>query len=270
MKVKIYDFAKKAVGETPLDKDIFGLDPRPDLIKRVIEWQLAKAMAGTHAAKTVSQVSGTTRKPFKQKGTGNARQGSLRSVHMRGGGVSHGPQVRSHAFSLPKKIRKLGLKHALSAKYAEGKLLILSQNDIKATKTAALNKALKAFGEGSFFIVDGNELNVNFARSTTNLHHVGLVPQIGANVYDIIRHDYLILTETGLSALEKRLAGVVSDEEEVKSAKTISSKNVAEENIEQKTAPKKKTAAATKATKSSEEKAAPKMKKTTEKDLKNA
>jgi large subunit ribosomal protein L4 len=103
MKVKIFDLDKKAVGEASLDKNIFGLDARPDIIKRVIDWQLAKAMAGTHASKTVSEVSGTTRKPHKQKGTGNARQGSLRSIHMRGGGVGHGPQVRSHEYALPKK-----------------------------------------------------------------------------------------------------------------------------------------------------------------------
>jgi len=244
MKVKIYDFAKKAVGEVPLNEGIFGLDARPDLIKRVIEWQLAKAMAGTHHAKTVSEVSGTTRKPFKQKGTGNARQGSLRSVHMRGGGVSHGPSNRSHAFDLPKKVRSLGLKHALSAKHAEGKLLILSQKNIDISKTAAVSKSLKNFGEGSFFVVDGDERNVNFARASSNLGNVVFVPQIGANVYDIIRHDYLILTENGLESLEKRLTGKVLVES--KSAKTVVAKDVAEKGAEEEAAPKKKAAAKTK------------------------
>lgn len=205
MKVKIYDLNKKAVGDATLDKSVFGLEPRPDIIKRVVEWQLAKAMAGTHAAKTVSEVSGTTRKPFRQKGTGNARAGTLRAVHMRGGGVSHGPQVRSHAFALPKKFRKLGLCHALSAKQAEGKLVIVSKIDTKKPKTSEIAKSLKNFGEGKFFIVDGEKANEHFVKAASNLPGIVTVPQIGANVYDIIKADYLIITQDGLNALEKRL-----------------------------------------------------------------
>jgi large subunit ribosomal protein L4 len=261
MKVKIYDLAKNSVGEVPLDQEIFGLDARPDLIKRVIDWQLAKAMAGTHKVKTVSEVSGTTKKPFKQKGTGNARQGSLRSVQMRGGGIVFGPTVRSHAFDLPKKVRKLGLKHALSAKYAEGKLLVLSQKNASEGKTSAVSNGLKNFGEGSFFIVDGNELNTNFARSTANLFNVVLVPQIGANVYDIIRHDYLVLTEEGLVALEKRLTG--KDTGEAKPVKAVKAK--IEKTTEEKPAPKKKSAAP-----KEEKAAAPKKKAVTGKGATNA
>lgn len=205
MKVKIYNLAKKDVGEVSLDMDIFGLEARPDIIKRVIDWQLAKARAGTHSSKTISDVSGTTKKPFKQKGTGNARQGSLRSVHMRGGGVSHGPVVRSHGFNLPKKVRKLGLKHALSVKYAEGKLLVLDSMQIDSPKTSLVNTGLANFGEGSFFVVDGNEVNENFLKASRNLYNVVIVPQIGANVYDIIRHDYLVVTSAGLEELGARL-----------------------------------------------------------------
>lgn len=205
MKVKIYNLAKKDVGEVSLDMDIFGLEARPDIIKRVIDWQLAKARAGTHSSKTISDVSGTTKKPFKQKGTGNARQGSLRSVHMRGGGVSHGPVVRSHGFDLPKKVRKLGLKHALSVKYAEGKLLVLDSMQIDSPKTSLVNTGLANFGEGSFFVVDGNEVNENFLKASRNLYNVVIVPQIGANVYDIIRHDYLVVTSAGLEELGARL-----------------------------------------------------------------
>lgn len=204
MKVKIYDLNNKAVGDATLDKSVFGLEVRPDIIKRVVEWQLAKAMAGTHASKTVSEVSGTTKKPFRQKGTGNARAGTLRAVHMRGGGVSHGPQVRSHAFDLPKKVRRLGLRHALSAKQAEGKLVVLSNIDSKP-KTSEIAKSLKKFGEGKFFIVDGEKANENFVKAVSNLHNITAVPQIGANVYDIIKADYLVLTQDGLTALEKRL-----------------------------------------------------------------
>ena len=205
MKVKVYNRAKKDVGEVSLDKDIFGLEARPDIIKRVIDWQLAKARSGNHSSKTISDVSGTTKKPFKQKGTGNARQGSLRSIHMRGGGVAHGPVVRSHEFDLPKKVRKLGLMHALSVKYAEGKLFVLDSMSIDSPKTSLVNGALANFGEGNFFVVDGNEVSENFLKASRNLYNVVAVPQIGANVYDIIRHDYLIVTSAGLEALGARL-----------------------------------------------------------------
>jgi len=205
MKTKLYNLAKKDLGEVSLNKDVFGLEARPDIIKRVVDWQLAKARTGNHCSKTISEVSGTTKKPFKQKGTGNARQGSLRSVHMRGGGVSHGPVVRSHEFDLPKKVRKLGLKHALSAKHAEGRLLVLDSLNIESPKTSLINKGFAHFGEGSFFVVDGNDVSKNFLQASRNLYNVVAVPQIGANVYDIIKHDYLIVTSAGLEALEARL-----------------------------------------------------------------
>ena len=205
MKVKIYDLNKKAVGDATLDKSVFGLEARPDIIKRVVDWQMAKAMAGTHSSKTVSDVSGTTKKPFKQKGTGNARAGTLRAIHMRGGGAKHGPQVRSHAFALPKKVRRLGLCHALSAKQAEGKLVLLANIDIKKPKTSEIAKSLKNFGEGKFFIVDGEKASESFVKAVSNLHNIVAVPQIGANVYDIIKADYLVITQDGLTALEKRL-----------------------------------------------------------------
>lgn len=205
MKVKIYDLNKKAVGDASLDKEIFGLEARPDIIKRVVDWQLAKAMAGTHSTKKVSEVSGTTKKPFRQKGTGNARQGSLRSVQMRGGGVAHGPRVRSHAFDLPKKIRQLGMKHALSSKAADGKIIILSNCEMKDSKTTDFAKSMKSFGEGSFLIIDGDKVNENAKKASSNLHNISVLPQIGANVYDIIKYDYLMLTKDAVTALEKRL-----------------------------------------------------------------
>lgn len=205
MKTIVYSLAKESVGELKLNEEIFGLEVRQDLIKLAIDWQLAKARAGTHLTRTISEVSGTTKKPFKQKGTGNARQGSLRSVHMRGGGVSHGPVLRSHATKLPKKVRKLAMCHALSAKLAEGKLVIIESLEVASKKTSDASSMMKNFTGRSFFVVDGPELNQNFALATRNLHNIVTVPQIGANVYDIIKHDIVMLTKDGLNALEARL-----------------------------------------------------------------
>lgn len=205
MKTTIYSLTKESLGELNLNESVFGLEVRQDLIKRAIEWQLAKARAGTHATKTISEVSGTTKKPFKQKGTGNARQGSLRSAQMRGGGVSHGPVVRSHDIKLPKKVRKLAMCHALSIKLAEGKLFIVDNLDLASEKTSALTGVMKNFGSDSFFVVDGSAVNQNFALASRNLFNIVSVPQIGANVYDIIKNDVVILTKDAVSALESRL-----------------------------------------------------------------
>jgi large subunit ribosomal protein L4 len=205
MKTKIYSLAKKPIGDLDLNEEVFGLEVRQDIIKLAIDWQLAKARAGTHLTRTVSEVSGTTKKPFKQKGTGNARQGSLRSAQMRGGGVSHGPVLRSHATALPKKVRKLAMCHALSAKLAEGKLIVLEDLKLPSAKTSAATAAMKNFEGRSFFVVDGPELNKEFALATRNLHNIVTVPQIGANVYDIVKHDVVMLTKDALTALEARL-----------------------------------------------------------------
>ncbi len=205
MKTTIYSLAKKPVGEFALNAEIFGLEVRQDIIKLAVDWQLAKARSGTHLTRTVSEVSGTTKKPFKQKGTGNARQGSLRSAQMRGGGVAHGPVLRSHATALPKKVRKLALCHALSAKLAEGKLFLVEDLKIESAKTSLANDAIKNFEGRSFFVVDGNELNIDFALATRNLHNIVTVPQIGANVYDIVKHDVVMLTKEAVVALEARL-----------------------------------------------------------------
>lgn len=206
MKAKLLNLENEAVGEIDLDNEVFAVDfVREDIIKLVVDWQRAKSMAGTHQTKTVSQVFGTTKKPFKQKGTGNARQGSLRSVQMRGGGVSHGPVTRSHATKLPKKVRKLGLKHALSEKLAEGKLLIVDSLKLHESKTSNLIKLLNNFHGKSYFIVSGDEVDINFSLAVQNIPNTISVPQIGANVYDIIRHDYVLLSQEAVDALEKRL-----------------------------------------------------------------
>lgn len=206
MKTKILSLANEEVGEISLNEDIFAVEfIRDDIIKQVIDWQRAKAMSGNHKTKTVSEVSGTTKKPFKQKGTGNARQGSLRSVQMRGGGVAHGPRVRSHATKLPKKVRKLGLIHALSEKFAEGKLLVIDSLKLDKPKTSALVNILSKFQGKSFFVIDGNEVDINFSLAAKNIYNAVIVPQIGANVYDIIRHEYVLLSQEAVSVLEERL-----------------------------------------------------------------
>ncbi|MFV0251619.1 MAG: 50S ribosomal protein L4 [Rickettsia aeschlimannii] len=206
MKTKILSLANEEVGEISLNEDVFAVEfIRDDIIKQVIDWQRAKAMSGNHKTKTVSEVLGTTKKPFKQKGTGNARQGSLRSVQMRGGGVAHGPRVRSHATKLPKKVRKLGLIHALSEKFAEGKLLVIDSLKLDKPKTSALVNILNKFQGKSFFVIDGNEVDVNFSLAAKNIYNTVIVPQIGANVYDIIRHEYVLLSQEAVSVLEERL-----------------------------------------------------------------
>lgn len=203
--VKLYNLDKEVVGELQLNETIFALQPRADIIKLVIDWQRAKARSGTHKTKTVSEVMGTTKKPFKQKGTGNARQGSLRSVHMRGGGTSHGPVVRDHDTDLPKNVRRLGVMHALSSKFNEGRLIIIDSLTLTEPKTTILAKKLKNFEGKSFFIIDGSNVENNFQLAARNIVNVRVVPQIGANVYDIIKHDYVMLSRDAVTALEERL-----------------------------------------------------------------
>ncbi|MDG1436999.1 MAG: 50S ribosomal protein L4 [Rickettsiaceae bacterium] len=205
MKAELLSLEKKVVGEVALSESIFGLEARVDLIKRVVDWQLAKARSGTHSVKTVGEVSGTTKKPFKQKGTGNARQGNARGVQRRGGGIAHGPQVRSHDIKLQKKVRSLGLKHALSIKLSEGGLHFVDSIEMKSPKTAALVKSLSNFGSGKFFIIDGENVDNNFKLSAASAINTCVVPAIGANVYDIVSSDHVLISKNALSLLEERL-----------------------------------------------------------------
>ncbi len=205
MQTKLYDINKKELGELDLDPEIFGLEVRPDIIKLVIDWQLAKRRAGTQHTKTISEVSGTTKKPHSQKGTGRARQGSLRQVHMRGGAVSHGPRPRSYEYALPKKIRRLGMMHALSTKFEENSLFVVKDIKLKTPKTSDLSEKMLQFGFVSYFLIDDEQVDKNFALACQNLHKVNAVPQIGANVYDIIKHDCVIITESALASLVTRL-----------------------------------------------------------------
>ena len=206
MQVKVISLDNAEVGELDLPDDLFAQAPRPDIMARVVHWQLAKRRAGTHKAKGMGEVSGTTKKPYRQKGTGNARQGSLRAPQFRKGGVVHGPVVRDHGYSLNKKVRRLGLISALSAKAAEGKLVVLESASAGETpKTAAVAKQLKALGWKSALVVDA-AVDEGFGRIVRNLPHVQVLPTIGANVYDILKYDVLAVTRAGVEALKERLA----------------------------------------------------------------
>jgi large subunit ribosomal protein L4 len=206
MKVNVVTLENKAAGELELDAAVFGLEPRKDILARVVEWQRAKARAGTHKTKDRAEVSGPGKKPFKQKGSGNARQGTLRAPHHEGGGRAHGPVVRSHAYSLPKKIRALGLKHALSAKQTEGKLVIVADVNVKEAKTKALVANFTSLGLTKPLIITGAEVNESFAKAARNVKGVDVLPVQGANVYDILRHKELVLTKDAVAALQERLA----------------------------------------------------------------
>ena len=205
MKLSVMTLDNKSAGDIDLADEVFGLPVRQDILARCINWQLSKRRAGTHKAKQIGEIQGTTKKPWKQKGTGRASQGSLRSPQFRGGAVIFGPVVRSHEFSLQKKVRRLALKTALSAKQAEGKLVILDGTGSDGGKTKMLAQRFKALGWGSVLIIGGPVLDENFARAARNLPHVDVLPQQGANVYDIMRRDTLVLTREAIEHLEARL-----------------------------------------------------------------
>ena len=205
MKLAVKTLDNTEAGDIELADEVFGLPIRRDILARMVHWQLAKRRAGTHKTKGISDIQGTTKKPWKQKGTGRARQGSLRSPQFRGGAVIFGPVVRSHEFSLQKKVRRLALKTALSAKQAEGKLVVLEEARLAEAKTRALAERFEKLGWGSVLIIGGAELDENFARAARNLPQVDVLPQQGANVYDILRRDTLVLTRDAVQQLEARL-----------------------------------------------------------------
>ncbi|GFZ98498.1 50S ribosomal protein L4 [Elstera cyanobacteriorum] len=204
MEVKVETLFTGQAGTIDLADEVFALEPRKDILARVIHWQLAKRRAGTHKAKGIKDIAGTTKKPYSQKGTGNARQGSLRSPQFRGGAVIHGPVVRDHGYSLPKKVRALGLRTALSTKQAEGKLIIVDTL-LGADKTKAVADAFAKRGWSSVLFIDGTTVAADFARAARNIKNVDVLPQQGANVYDIIRRDTLVLTRAAVQELEARL-----------------------------------------------------------------
>jgi len=204
MKIDIKTLDNGDAGSAELPDEIFGAEPRRDIMARVVHWQLAKRRSGNHKAKGMGEVSGTTKKPYKQKGTGNARQGSLRSPQFRTGGVVHGPVVRDHGYSLPKKVRRLGLISALSQKQAEGKIVVIDAATA-SVKTKELAARLKVLGWSSALFID-QAVDANFAKASANIHRCDVLPTVGANVYDILQHDLLVLTTAAIEGLRERLA----------------------------------------------------------------
>lgn len=191
-------------GKITLSDGIFGLEARPDLIQRVIKWQLAKRRAGTHKTKGRSEIARTGKKIYKQKGTGGARHGSARAPIFRGGGRSHGPVVRSHEHDLPKKVRALGLKHALSSKAASGSLVVLDQATAATPKTKAVKEQFEKLGFVNVLVISGAEVDVNFGLAARNIPNVDVLPVQGINVYDILRRQLLVLTKDAVDAIEAR------------------------------------------------------------------
>ena len=206
MKTDVIKLDAKKAGSIELSDAIFGLEPRADILHRMVRYQLAKRQAGTHKVKTRSEISYSTKKIYRQKGTGGARHGSRSAPIFRGGGVYKGPTPRSHAHNLTKKFRALGLKHALSAKVAAGELVILDDAVLKEGKTKELASVIKDLGWKRALVIDGAEVNENFARAARNIDGLDVLPSAGANVYDILRRDTLVLTKAAVEALEARLS----------------------------------------------------------------
>jgi large subunit ribosomal protein L4 len=204
VKTKVLNLDSKSTSEIELKDDIFGLEPRADLIQRVVVWQLAKRRAGTHKVLTRAEVNRTKKKVYKQKGTGQARHGARSAPLFVGGAKAMGPVAHSHEFDLPKKVKALGLKHALSTKAKDGQLVILDEAKSKEIKTGALAKQFGKLKIGRALVVDG-EFDKNFQMSARNLAHVALLPVAGINVYDIMRSDQLVLTTAAIKAIEARL-----------------------------------------------------------------
>lgn len=207
MQIEIRTLDNGTAGTADLPEEIFAATPRADIMARVVHWQLARRRAGTHKTKGMGEVQGTTRKPWRQKGTGRARQGSLRAPQFRTGGRVHGPVVRNHAYSLPKKVRRLGLISALSQKHAEGRLFVLDGLGASG-KTKELAAKLKALGWRSALIID-REVDAGFRRASRNLPGIDVLPTVGANVYDVLDHEVLAITTAAIASLRERLTAEI-------------------------------------------------------------
>jgi len=204
MELKVTTLDGKAAGSVELPDAIFGLDPRADLIQRCVNWQLAKRQRGTHKVKNRAEIWRTGKKMYRQKGTGGARHGSARVNIFRGGGRAFGPLVRSHAIDLPKKVRALALRHALSAKAKDGGIIVLDKTTVDAGKTRGLRDRFEKLGWSNALIIDGAEVNANFRLAARNIPNIDVLPVQGINVYDILRRHTLVLTKAALDALEAR------------------------------------------------------------------
>ena len=204
MQVSVKSLLGQDAGEVALSDEIFGLDPRADILQRCVRWQLAKRRAGTHAVKNRADIARTTKKLYKQKGTGNARHGSARVAQFRGGGRAFGPLPRSHEHDLPKKVRALALKHALSAKAKDGAIIVIDKASVDGPKTKALKAQFGKLGLASALIIDGATVETNFALAARAIPNIDVLPVQGLNVYDILRREKLVLTQAALQAIEER------------------------------------------------------------------
>jgi len=204
MELKVTTLAGKSAGSVSVSDEVFGLDPRTDILQRMVRYQLLKRQAGTHKAKDRGEISATTAKMYRQKGTGRARHGSKKPGIFRGGGKSFGPVARSHAIDLPKKVRALALKHALSVRARNDSLIVIDEAKSAEAKTKAIAAQFAELGLTSALIVDGAALDDGFARAARNLKGVDVLPVQGINVYDILRRDKLVLTKAAIEALEER------------------------------------------------------------------
>ena len=204
MKIEVNSLDNKKIKDIDLDKHIFGLELKEEVIYRMVRYQLAKRRSGNHKTKGISEISGTTKKPFKQKGTGNARQGSKRSPQMRGGAVIFGPQVRSHAHKLPKKIKQLALKMAISKKIKDGKFKVISELKISKPKTNLFRSKLSGLKLESVLFIDGKDIDNNFLLAAKNVPKIDILPVAGINVYDILKRDFLVLSENAVNGIKER------------------------------------------------------------------
>ena len=207
MELKVTTLAGKLAGTVTLSDAVFGLEPRVDILHRMVRWQLAKRQAGTHKTKTRGEIKATSKKMYRQKGTGSARHGNKAAPQFRGGGKAFGPVVRSHAFDLPKKVRALALKHALSAKAKAESIIVIDELSAKDAKTKALAANFAGLGLSSALLIGGSEIDVEFGRAVGNLRGFDVLPIQGINVYDILRRDKLVLTKAAIEALEERFNG---------------------------------------------------------------
>ncbi|RZI46248.1 50S ribosomal protein L4 [Candidatus Finniella inopinata] len=205
MKLSVVTNNKNSASEIDLEETVFGLEPRQDILARVVTWQLARRQAGTHKTKERGDVRGTTKKMYRQKGTGGARHGSKRGAQFRGGGIIFGPVVRDHGYDLQKKVRKLGLKMALSAKVKSGNLIIVEDLSLENTKTQLALQHFAYLNGSSALLIDSDQVNGNMLKAIANLDKLDIMPQIGANVYDILRKDKVVLTVAAVKSLEARL-----------------------------------------------------------------
>jgi large subunit ribosomal protein L4 len=204
MDVKVTTLSGGDAGKLALSDEIFGLDPREDILQRVVRWQLAKKQQGTHKTKGRAEINRTGAKMYKQKGTGRARHSSARAPQFRGGGKAHGPVVRSHEYALPKKVRALGLRHALSAKVKASSLIVIDDLALAEAKTKGLVADFAKLGLTNALVIGGAEVDVNFKRAATNIPNIDVLPVQGINVYDILRRGTLVLSKAAVEALEER------------------------------------------------------------------